>query len=215
MSKTCVEDLQLLRQTVLYFLEFQKYHSSAVKLEKVAETFTKIAEAYVRHVFRKQNTSAPTMFERDHARNSNIAIPVRDSGNPHSVRTSSPLSPSEPQREGVTSQMSKHMEPGQMDYQLRLDETVTLDPTALFQLFSYSGSSQEALCSHQSSFASATSSEGVVVMDSVSGESDDSLQKSQPTEPGQFVSLRDVEMNGRNQFSNCTFDWFALENYDM
>ena len=48
-SSDCFQDLQLLRRVVLYFLQMHNNHPSAKKLEKVAETFTRLAEAYVRH----------------------------------------------------------------------------------------------------------------------------------------------------------------------
>lgn len=47
-SAECFKDLQLLRKVVLYFLQMHNNHQSAKRLEKVAETFTRLAEAYVR-----------------------------------------------------------------------------------------------------------------------------------------------------------------------
>src|ERR1700753_2503695 len=67
-SMMTVSDLHLLRQTVLYFLAFQKFHASAVKLEKVAETFTTMAEAYIRHDLRTQTGSTSD------AQRSNLSI---------------------------------------------------------------------------------------------------------------------------------------------
>jgi len=45
----CFRDLQLLRQVVLYFLQMHSNHRSARKFEKVTDTFTRLAEGYVRH----------------------------------------------------------------------------------------------------------------------------------------------------------------------
>ena len=47
-SADCFTDLQLLRKVVLYFLQMHNNHQSAKRLEKVAENFTRLAEAYVR-----------------------------------------------------------------------------------------------------------------------------------------------------------------------
>ncbi|KAJ9615225.1 hypothetical protein H2200_001299 [Cladophialophora chaetospira] len=204
-SRTNVDDLQLLRQTVLYFLEFQRYHASAVKLEKVAETFTKIAEAYVRHVFRKQSSiggvenfraakqlvSAGTLTD---------TITPIDGPPPQAMQTTAPDLDSAP---GVSDQM---------DYMLRLDETNTLNPGSLLQLFSYH--EDDAALLEQSDI---TESE----LESMRGLQHPLLARSsqqaigQAAESGQYVSMRDVEMNGKYQFSNCTFDWFALENYNI
>jgi hypothetical protein len=58
-SSDCFTDLQLLRKVVLYFLQMHNNHQSAKKLEKVAETFTKLAEAFVRHSL--QEPQQPTL----------------------------------------------------------------------------------------------------------------------------------------------------------
>jgi len=47
-SADCFTDLQLLRKVVLYFLQMHNNHQSAKRLEKAAETFTRLAEGYVR-----------------------------------------------------------------------------------------------------------------------------------------------------------------------
>ncbi|KAI9641596.1 hypothetical protein NHQ30_010409 [Ciborinia camelliae] len=47
-SSTCFEDLQLLRQVVYYFLRMHTQHRNARKLEQIAETFTRLAESFVR-----------------------------------------------------------------------------------------------------------------------------------------------------------------------
>ncbi|KAE8445521.1 hypothetical protein EG329_013284 [Mollisiaceae sp. DMI_Dod_QoI] len=58
-SPTCFKDLQCLRQVVLYFLQMNNNHPSAAKLEKVAETFTRLAEIYVRHT-RQRSQNIPS-----------------------------------------------------------------------------------------------------------------------------------------------------------
>jgi hypothetical protein len=202
-AKTSVDDLQLFRQIVLYFFEFQKYHASAVKLEKVAETFTKTAEAYVRHVFRKQsgigngthllpNTQAVLSAPLTYVVNSSKASEAQTTVAPDFDQTSTSCSPSDP-----------------MDYQLPLDETSSLNLSSLFELFSYQGDDAAAL-------------EQLKITESLQGfrphtaNTDEQTHSTwQVLETGQYLSLRDVEMNGRSQFSNCTFDWFALENYTM
>ncbi|KAH8594957.1 hypothetical protein B0O99DRAFT_167894 [Bisporella sp. PMI_857] len=50
----CFVNLKLLQQVVLYFLRIHNNHQSAKRLEKVAETFTRLAEAYVRHSIQQQ-----------------------------------------------------------------------------------------------------------------------------------------------------------------
>ncbi|KAM0146667.1 hypothetical protein ACHAQE_010633 [Botrytis cinerea] len=47
-SPTCFDDLQSLRKVVYYFLRMHVQHRSARKLEKIAETFTRLAESFVR-----------------------------------------------------------------------------------------------------------------------------------------------------------------------
>ncbi|TAQ85767.1 hypothetical protein B7494_g5913 [Chlorociboria aeruginascens] len=51
-SSQCFDDLKLLRQVVLYFLQMDGNHKSACKMERVAETFISLAKAYVRHSMR-------------------------------------------------------------------------------------------------------------------------------------------------------------------
>jgi hypothetical protein len=48
LATTSFKDLGLLRNVVLYFLQMHNNHPSSKRLEKVAETFTQLAEAYVR-----------------------------------------------------------------------------------------------------------------------------------------------------------------------
>ncbi|OAL18340.1 hypothetical protein AYO22_10756 [Fonsecaea multimorphosa] len=210
-AKTSVEDLQLLRQTVLYFLEFQKYHASAVKLEKVAETFTKIAEAYVRHIFRKQ--SAPTSSE--HFRMKKTVILPAQPGGGHSTTLPFSNSTSPAMQHGDTNSTSSNIGVAdQMDYQLRLDETSSFDPTSLLQLFSYQGDESNTFRAFHFTDVQPDSMQGLQEhgADIHNGRA---LENWQTPELGQYVSLHDVEMNGRNQFSQCTFDWFALEKYAM
>ncbi|CZR64472.1 uncharacterized protein PAC_14370 [Phialocephala subalpina] len=57
-SPTCFKDIQYLHQVVLYFLQMNKNHPSAAKLEKIADTFTRLAEAYVRHTTRRNQNQA-------------------------------------------------------------------------------------------------------------------------------------------------------------
>ncbi|TGO29272.1 hypothetical protein BPAE_0017g00800 [Botrytis paeoniae] len=47
-SPSCFDDLQSLRKVVYYFLRMHVQHRSARKLEKIAETFTRLAESFVR-----------------------------------------------------------------------------------------------------------------------------------------------------------------------
>ncbi|TGO81166.1 hypothetical protein BPOR_1304g00010 [Botrytis porri] len=47
-SSSCFDDLQSLRKVVYYFLRMHVQHRSAQKLEKIAETFTRLAESFVR-----------------------------------------------------------------------------------------------------------------------------------------------------------------------
>lgn len=47
-APTCFDDLQLLRKVVYYFLRMHTQHRSARKLEQIAETFTRLAESFVR-----------------------------------------------------------------------------------------------------------------------------------------------------------------------
>ncbi|ESZ91147.1 hypothetical protein SBOR_8481 [Sclerotinia borealis F-4128] len=47
-SPKCFEDLQLLRKVVYFFLRMHTQHRSARKLEQIAETFTRLAESFVR-----------------------------------------------------------------------------------------------------------------------------------------------------------------------
>lgn len=205
MSKTSVEDLQLLRQVVLYFLEFQKYHVSAVKLEKVAETFTKIAEAYVRHMFRRQSSQG-----------SGGRFPVTNR-TIMPVPMTSPFSPSTVgQEQEVLSAQSegKASNAGmidQMDFRLQLDETSSLDPTSLLKLFVYQGDDAAAL---EQLNLSESNIDAIGDLQQYNA-NQQRLNDWQPAQPGPYVSLRDVEMNARNQFSNCNFDWFALEDYSM
>lgn len=49
-ADSCFEDLQLLRKVVLYFLQMQNNHQSAKKLEKVAETFTRVSRNIYLHI---------------------------------------------------------------------------------------------------------------------------------------------------------------------
>ena len=54
----CFADLQLLRKVVLYFLQMHNNHQSAKRLERVAEAFTRIAEAYVRQSLRSRQQAS-------------------------------------------------------------------------------------------------------------------------------------------------------------
>ncbi|KIW92345.1 uncharacterized protein Z519_07329 [Cladophialophora bantiana CBS 173.52] len=201
-SKTSVEDLKVLRQTVLYFLEFQKYHTSAVKLERVAETFTKIAEAYVRHVFRKQSG----MTSSDHFRISRAMIlPAQPGSCPTTAFATSdfaasPATPRDTNPVGPNIRMGDHMS----------DERSNLDPTSLLHLLSYQGDGATPFRDLHITDIQPESLQGVQQHDA-GNDNDQVLENWQRSD--QNVSVRDVEMNGRNQFSHCTFDWFALEKY--
>ncbi|OAP63977.1 hypothetical protein AYL99_03204 [Fonsecaea erecta] len=209
-GKTTVEDLQLLRQTVLYFLEFQKYHTSAVKLEKVAETFTKIAEAYVRHIFRKQKGLTSSELFRT---TKPVVFRAQPGSGPSNTFTSSITATSSSQQD-VNPASSNVGTADHMDYQLRLDETSNLDPTSLLRLFSYQGNEASIFRDIHVTDIPADSMQGLQEREGVNS-NNRALDHWQIPEPSQYVSLHDVEMNGRNQFSQCTFDWFALENYAM
>lgn len=52
-SPTCLQDLQLLRLTVAYFTQMTVHSNCAARLEKTADSFTTIAETYVRSALRR------------------------------------------------------------------------------------------------------------------------------------------------------------------
>jgi hypothetical protein len=77
-SDHCFQDLQLLRRVVLYFLQMHNNHPSAKKLEKVAETFTLLAEAYVRHSLQNPQAKPPkstVAYVRHAMQNSQVRPP--------------------------------------------------------------------------------------------------------------------------------------------
>jgi hypothetical protein len=227
-SKTCMEDLQLLRQTVLYYLQFQKYHSSAVKLERVAETFTKIAEAFVRHTFRRRSEiSAIATSPNDlvaggrsrrhpgHSNRSSRPLPAPSSTSPSAqiVHKAVPAS-SRPVEPAMPPDAHDSTLPDPMDYQLHLDEAASLDPTYLFHLFSYSTTGDQGPVMHDADIGWPNNPQDFA--SSIQHDNDGNENRVEELPPdlgsGKYVSMRDVEINGRNQFSNCTFDWLALEN---
>jgi len=53
-AQTCLEDLQLLHEATSFFLRMRNNHDSAEKLEKIASTFAKLAEDYVRRSRREK-----------------------------------------------------------------------------------------------------------------------------------------------------------------
>lgn len=201
---------------MLYYLQFQKYHHSAIKLEAVAETFTKIAEAYVRHTFRIQygNPISTDLMARNQPRTlrTNVRpgltteIPLKQSASPDQQGLFQPeLDPAS---------LAKATEPDLMDHQLRLDEATSLDPSSLFDLFSYSTSTTDFNRLGGNQEQQDTGSNLVCP----SFDTDRSMHRAEgPSSAGagQYVSMRDVEINGQNQFSNCTFDWFGLERYEL
>ncbi|KAK6376219.1 hypothetical protein LTS17_007470 [Exophiala oligosperma] len=227
-SKACMDDLQSLRQTVLYYLQFQKYHSSAVKLERVAETFTKIAEAFVRHTFRQSKTatvnavpntpvvSGRTTLHPEGKRTSRIN-PL-----PRSSRTSGQLGSEAVQASTLHFQPTMPPDapnntlPDPMDYQLHLDEGASLDPNSLFHLFSYSTTGDQESSIHDTNDWPGNPQESANSLQVDNDRSGDHVEQFPPyLGSGKYVSLRDVETNARNQFSNCTFDWFGLENCEI
>jgi hypothetical protein len=205
-SSTCFSDLQLLRQTSLYYLEFQKYHSAAIKLERVAESFAKIAETYVRrslkrrasHGHDKQNISREAGEQGlDHPEQQihNASLIVQDSFyfHPDSMQ---------PTRSPIQSEPSFYFG----------DPTV-FDPTSLFSFFDYPSQEQDLTLQSPND-----NTDAVSAINSMDFNTQSKLHQSKSTSPpvpNQYVSMRDVEINAEKQFSNCTFDWFALESHNF
>jgi hypothetical protein len=206
-SSTCFSDLQLLRKTSLYYSDFQKYHSAAIKLERVAESFTKIAETYVRQSLKRrgshgndeQNVSREAgeeVLDHPEIQLHNVPLIVRDSSyfNPDAMQpTPSPI-----QSEPI----------------LYFDDLTVLDPASLFSFFNYPSQEQDL------TLQSPNNTDTVSTMNSMDSNtnSQSRLRQNKSTStlvPSQYVSMQEVEMNAQRQFSNCTFDWLALEDHSF
>ena len=156
------------------------------------------------------------MGSGDPSRDSTLAtVPSHANGSwqPHDTSSEKPESST---AEGDAQLGYVHPDP--MDYQLCLDETSSLDPASLLRLFSYQSDAIIAL--EQLDLTTLTSDRADESQQRLIKRShDDTFERSQmpgtETAIGQYVSLKDVEMNARYQFSNCSFDWFALENFEM
>ena len=186
---------------MFYFLQFQKYHPLAVKLERVAETFTMIAEAYVRQTFRGQF----------------VAPSVRGPGAPMAEEVTTHRALSEEMRTATgPQQLPYFQQSGQPDHEVRLNETSALDPNSLFKLFTYSSSDQAT--DDQEHNPGYQFSSTARTLESAGNAPNEPIYPPgchQALEPNRYVSMRDVELAGRHQFSDCTFDWFALDSMEI
>ena len=187
-----VEDLQLLHQTVLYFLEFQKYHISALKLERVAETSTRIAEAYVRHIFSQQHKSPPDGdLEKIETISSGATlgaggnIPAQEPLPAFDYQ--GPMDARQPKPGSIT--IAENAETGPTSPQLPVDQDCSLDPNSLLNLFSYPVSLTARDPQREQG---TTYDQPNTLLQGPRLQVDDPINRS----CGPYVSLKDVDMNG-------------------
>jgi hypothetical protein len=193
-SPTCFNDLQLLRKVVLYFLQMHNSHQSARKLEKVAETFTRLAEAYVRHSMATSTPETNPIYREMDVWNGYGAISAeRIDGRGEGANTvGNPLLTCAIGSESGTGSAS--MTPslkGSAETDFAFGE-LSADPATLLNFFSTGG---ETIPSTLSGTSDLGENAGVEV-------------------PGSDPLMRELHNFGQSSGLDGTFDWFSWEQYN-
>jgi hypothetical protein len=203
-SSDCFTDLQLLRKVVLYFLQMHSNHQSAKKLEKVAETFTRLAEAYVRHSMQgyKHTSSEQDALHtgKSHpqkhatAYNTNAAHSITGAGFSDFSSDSSP--------QFLSMSFSQD---GQALFNF---DDLDSDPMTLLNFFSPPGSDISSI----GNFMTSIDTETCMHMD----QAEPQLEKSFsgiPEWPANPL-IRGLENIAQNYGLDGSFDWFSWDQYD-
>jgi hypothetical protein len=191
-SSDCFQDLQLLRRVVLYFLQMHNNHPSAKKLEKVAETFTRLAEAYVRHSMQNPRAKSPgNTISTHHPMTPDSQF--QQLNDPSDVTTPpSRLAQSAPAPLSPFSSQGSQMAFDFNDF--------NSDPMELLNFFS---------TNHDTSFNTNLNAQDFTA-----------VEASPTQQPGEFATsspnplLRELENISQNCALDGTFDWFSWDQYD-
>lgn len=195
---------------VLYFLQMHNNHQSTGKLEKVAESFTRLAEAYVRHVMGKASTTRNSDEVTDHPEHSSArhmnTVPetlVLNGGiqDTHWIKSSSA------QPSSIAFMPTFDQNPS-FDFDLHCD--LNSDPRALLNFFSisnYENYSAPTATSDQTSGPYTPFEQSRNQYPANQNISDASAW--QKTEV--FQELENIAHNGG---FDVTFDWFSWDQYD-
>jgi hypothetical protein len=199
----CFKDLQLLRQVVLYFLQMHNNHQSAKKLEKVAETFTRLAEAYVRHSM-QQSSDGPCILDAQKLGERNQPLP----SDPTNALLEGPLIlqvESSHDIEIDSSQASMASLTNRSDSQNTFNfDDLGSDPITLLNFFSAPGFDDSSAVD----FATDLNTEShPLYLDGRTGSPLDAGQPSQPL-------IRELENIAHSNGLDGTFDWFSWDQYE-
>ena len=200
-SADCFTDLQLLRRVVLYFLQMHNNHQSAKRLERVAETFTRLAEAYVRQSMqgtRHLSSGQEEMFESAGASansetcHANTVHTSRDPSLSSHSTLSQHLSPTPFSQKDCTQFMSVEMDP---------------DSMALLNFFSHSDSNKTSTDSFM------MNNMGSPVHTTDFGIPQQSFSGSPNWVPDPVI--RGLENIAQNYGLDNTFDWLSWDQYNV
>jgi len=190
-SSDCFQDLQLLRRVVLYFLQMHNNHPSAKKLEKIAETFTRLAEAYVRHSMQNPRAKSPgNTMSTHHPKIPNSQ--VEQLNGPSGVQAP-------PSR--MAKLLSAPLLPtSSRDSQMAFDfNDFNSDPMELLNFYT----------SHDTSFSTSFNAQDFTAMEASPTQQPDEFSTSPPN-----PLLRELENISQNCALDGTFDWFSWDQYD-
>jgi hypothetical protein len=198
----CFKDLKLLRQVVLYFLQMHNNHPSARKLEKIAETFTRLAEAYVRQSMEPQQRASsianlPSETGKAAEQISAFSTPLTRSSN---SETAPSLTFDEASQFSSMPSFttSEHSLPTEFDF-----NDHSSDPMALLNFFSISNGDNS-----QTPEGLGAQSTMNVPTNAVPAEFSEAI--GWPSDP----LMRELKSVGENPGLDWTFDWFSWEQYD-
>jgi hypothetical protein len=200
-SPDCFKDLQLLRQVVIYFLQMHNNHPSAKKLEKVAETFTRLTKAYVRHSMVTPhadiNTSHPVFPP-----SSDQTSASRPENMGAAAGFSTPIYPSTHDGHGDTASEISSMPP----------LTDWSDPSTAFNFDDLDSDTLTLL-----NFFSAPGMEGASTDNFLAnpGQQEPTNEfENENAIPSSTPLFQGLENIAQNYGLDCNFDWFSWDQYD-
>jgi len=208
-SPNCFKDLQLLRQVVLYFLQMHNNHPSARKLERIAETFTRLAEAYVRQSMEQQQAATSggpypiasgNRAERASAAHiDGVSTPQTGSSNPGTSSAGIAFDSASEFSSMPSFTASDYSFPTEFDF-----NDPSSDPMTLLNFFSNSNGAEGVPA------ASCTADEPMI----------EPALKELPQNSPELTDwpsdnlMRELRNIGQNPALDCTFDWFSWDQYD-
>ena len=199
-SVDCFTDLQLLRKVVLYFLQMHNNHQSAKRLEKVTETFTRLAEAYVR-----QSMQGTQRVSGGQKRNLNSVYQPTDSSAYYPSMAQSSVNPGPSDLFNPSERFSPILY-SQDRSQFAFD-SLDSDPIALLDFFSHPDSNMSSTASFMT--------DNMGSLDSLNEyESHQQQPFSATLDYPPNLLIRGIENIAQNYGLDGSFDWFSWDQYD-